>query len=104
MKRFPNIPNYIKRSLETVLKITLSEFPAAVLTDPRQSGKTTLLKAIFGRKFDYVSLPHCGIDPQIYFWRTYTESEVDFVIEASGRPVPFEVSFQPHYARPWPPP
>lgn len=51
------IPNYIKRSLETVVKKALSEFPAAVLTDPRQSGKTTPLKAIFGRKFDYVSLP-----------------------------------------------
>ena len=50
------IPNYIKRSLETVLKKAVSEFPAAVLTGPRQSGKTTLLKEIFGRKFDYVSL------------------------------------------------
>ena len=49
-------PNYIKRSLETVLKKAVSEFPAVVLTGPRQSGKTTLLKAIFSRKFDYVSL------------------------------------------------
>jgi predicted AAA+ superfamily ATPase len=57
VKRFPVIPNYIKRSLETVVKKALSEFPAAVLTDPRQSGKTTLLKAIFGRKFDYVPHP-----------------------------------------------
>ena len=50
------IPNYIKRSLETVLKKAVSEFPAVVLTGPRQSGKTTLLKAIFGKKFDFVSL------------------------------------------------
>lgn len=50
------IPNYIKRSLETVLKKAVSEFPAAVFTGPRQSGKTTLLKAIFGKKFDFVSL------------------------------------------------
>ncbi|MGD8365812.1 MAG: ATP-binding protein [Desulfobacterales bacterium] len=50
------VSNYIKRSLETVLKKAVSEFPAVVLTGPRQSGKTTLLKAIFGKKFDYVSL------------------------------------------------
>lgn len=50
------ISNYIKRSLETVLKKAVSEFPAVVLTGPRQSGKTTLLKALFGKKFDYVSL------------------------------------------------
>jgi predicted AAA+ superfamily ATPase len=50
------VSNYIERSLETVLKKAVSEFPAVVLTGPRQSGKTTLLKTIFGKKFDYISL------------------------------------------------
>ena len=34
---------YIRLSLEPVLKKAISEFPAVVLTGPRQSGKTTLL-------------------------------------------------------------
>ena len=33
-----------------------AEFPAVVLTGPRQSGKTTLLKHVFGKTAGYVSL------------------------------------------------
>jgi uncharacterized protein len=47
---------YIKRSLEPVLIIAASEFPAVVLTGPRQSGKTTLLQHLFGKKWRYASL------------------------------------------------
>lgn len=50
-----NVP-YIRRSLEPVLKKAVAEFPAVVLTGPRQSGKTTLLKRLFGRRYRYVSL------------------------------------------------
>ena len=46
----------IQRSLEPVLKKAVSEFPAVVLTGPRQSGKTTLLKHMFSDTFRYVSL------------------------------------------------
>ena len=47
---------YIKRSIEPVLKQAVKEFPAVVLVGPRQSGKTTLLRYLFGERFKYVSL------------------------------------------------
>ncbi len=47
---------YIRRSLEPVVKQAAREFPAVVLTGPRQSGKTTLLQQVFGQQYRYVSL------------------------------------------------
>ncbi len=48
--------NYLNRSLEPVLQRAVTEFPAVVLTGPRQSGKTTLLKHLFGSDYGYLSL------------------------------------------------
>ena len=50
------VPNYIERSIERVLKKAVKEFPAVVLTGPRQSGKTTTLKHLFGKDCQYISL------------------------------------------------
>ena len=47
---------YIRRSIEPVLKRAAREFPVVVLTGPRQSGKTTTLRTLFGRTHGYASL------------------------------------------------
>ena len=47
---------YVKRSLEPVVEQAAREFPAVVLTGPRQSGKTTLLQHVFGQQYRYISL------------------------------------------------
>jgi uncharacterized protein len=47
---------YIQRALQSVLERAAEEFPAVVLTGPRQSGKTTLLRHVFGDRCGYASL------------------------------------------------
>ncbi len=47
---------YITRTLETTIQKAVREFPAVVITGPRQSGKTTLLKHLFASDYHYVSL------------------------------------------------
>jgi len=50
------VNRYISRSLESVLRRAIREFPVLVLTGPRQSGKTTLLQHLFAKTYRYVSL------------------------------------------------
>lgn len=48
--------HYISRTLESSIKRATREFPAVVVTGPRQSGKTTMLRHLFGGERGYVSL------------------------------------------------
>lgn len=53
--------NYINRIIESTLTKASKSFPAAIITGPRQSGKTTLVKKLFDKKFSYVSLDNPSI-------------------------------------------
>lgn len=64
---------YIKRDIEGVLKSAVSQFPAVIITGPRQSGKTTLLKHLFHASHRYVSMDNPNIrlmaakEPELFF-------------------------------------
>ncbi len=52
--------NYIHRTLEAVLLKAVKQFPSLVLTGPRQTGKSTLLKQLFP-EYNYITLDDINV-------------------------------------------
>ncbi|MBU0469432.1 MAG: ATP-binding protein [Candidatus Omnitrophica bacterium] len=52
---------YIKRLIEKSLKDSIETFPVVLITGPRQSGKTTLVQQVLGKKYQYVSLDELDV-------------------------------------------
>ncbi|MCX7726574.1 MAG: ATP-binding protein, partial [Chitinispirillaceae bacterium] len=52
---------YIKREIERVLRKYVKNFPAVSIIGPRQTGKTTLLKKIYGSTYNFISLDNLSI-------------------------------------------
>jgi hypothetical protein len=66
---------YLQRHLGDTIRRALRTFPAVVVTGPRQSGKTTLLREEFGSQFGFISLEDpdvrsiCRSDPRSFLKR-----------------------------------
>lgn len=64
--------NYFMRTLESALRQGAKDFPAVLVTGPRQSGKTTLLQHVLGSTHRFVSLDEPDIralavaDPRLF--------------------------------------
>ena len=64
---------YLNRDIEKIVKAASRRFPAVIVTGPRQSGKTTLLKHMFAGSHKYVSMDNPDLrlmaikEPSLFF-------------------------------------
>ena len=64
---------YIKRTAEKVIEKIVSTFKIALVTGPRQVGKSTLLKELYGAEYEYVTFDDINelhlatSDPKLFF-------------------------------------
>ena len=87
---------YVPRALAATIRRAMRTFPAVLITGPRQTGKTTLLREEFGASHHYVSLERpdvrdiAGDDP------------VGFLADAGERVILDEIQYAPqllHYVK-----
>ncbi len=77
------------RILSHTIQKAIKTFPAVVITGPRQSGKTTLLKALFGKTYQYVNLE----DPDIRL--RAKEDPVLFLEQLADKVIIDEIQYAP---------
>lgn len=81
---------YINRDIEKTLKIAVKQFPSIIVTGPRQSGKTTLLKHLFSKSHRYVSMDNPELrlmaedEPMLFFQNYPTPIIIDEVQYVPG--------------------
>lgn len=67
------LKRYVSREIEKILKEAVGQFPSVIVTGPRQSGKTTLLKHLFLKSHRYVSMDNPDLrllatdEPALFF-------------------------------------
>jgi len=79
----------IERTLARRLKEGAARYPGTPVTGPRRSGKTTLVKAVFGRFVVselYTSFMHRGEQPRLHSWRDAARHDIDAIIDICRGP------------------
>ncbi len=96
---------YLTRTLTPVLQRAVREFPSVVVTGPRQSGKTTLVRRVFGRTHRYCSLDDPELrdqarhDPRLFLERFPPPLIVDEIQYAPGLLPYLKIDIDEHRAR-----
>ena len=64
---------YVTRDIEKIILKASKQFPAIAVTGPRQSGKSTMLKKVFGKSHEYITFDdpllreRAMSDPKLFF-------------------------------------
>src|SRR5689334_1598506 len=95
---------YIKRQLESQLETCLRNFPVTLLTGPRQTGKTLLLRH-FLKDYEYISFDDFkarsafAADPKLFMSQYGNKVIIDEAQKASGLFEYLQKMYQSRHAR-----
>ena len=87
---------YVPRALASTIRRAMRTFPAVLVTGPRQTGKTTLLREEFGASHRYVSLERPDVRD------VARDDPAGFLADAGDRAILDEIQYQPqllHYIK-----